>query len=118
MEEQPNSVESKLLLAQMQQKRSYPFLRAVRWLLRFGVLCYLVTSLILALMLIGGRVSQDMAEVIAAWGGAEKGTGVFAAFILLIVVALRSSLLIAASEAIQLLLDLRETQLETSRPPP
>lgn len=118
MEEPPNSLETRMLREQLQAKQTYPFLRATRRLIRFGVLGYAVVGVVLTLSLLGGKVAKDddVREVVVAWGGPEKGAGVFAAFILLAVVALRSVLLLAVSEAIQLLLEMRATQLETSKP--
>ncbi len=113
-DEAPPSLETRALLAQLHQKRSYPFLRMLRSVLRVCAALYVAGGVLLAVALIAEGLPQDTMDLVEQWGGAAKGQGLFAAFLLLLGVAVRVAFVLAMSEGIQLLLDLRAAQVEAA----
>lgn len=91
----------------MSSATAYPFLRATKMFLRISAAIYLVLGILLAVGISSDMVSTGTREAIVWIGGPEKGNGGFAAFMLLVSVGLKTMLILAVSEMIQLLLDVR-----------
>lgn len=99
-------------MSSLQRGSDYPFLRMTRWIVRALAIGYGVLGAVLAVILVAGSVSKELREAVVWLGGPAEGHGALAAALLLVTVAVRSILLLAVSEGLQLLLDLRSTQLD------
>jgi hypothetical protein len=102
------------LLSSLRRGRDYPFLRITRWLVRALATGYGVLGLILAVILAAESTSSGLRAAVVLWGGPAEGQGALAATLLLATVAVRTVLLLAVSEGLQLLLDVREAQLDAA----
>lgn len=86
---------------------AYPFLRTTKLLLRIFALLYVVLGVLLAIAVASDGISNATREAVVWVGGSETGRGGFASFLLLLAVAIKVTLILAVTEMIQLLLDVR-----------
>jgi hypothetical protein len=110
----PPSLETRMLMNSLQQGGKYPFLRAAKWIIRVVAAIYVALGFILAFFLLDGAMSADTRDLIAWWGGPERGYGLVAAGLFTGGIALRTIILLALGEGIQLLLDVRREQADAA----
>lgn len=110
LDDPPASLESRMLLESLKLERSYPFLRALRWLLLAVAGLHGVLGLVATLAVIGEEVDKEWRSLIDAVGGPATGSGLLAGVLILLAVSLRVVVLVAVAEGIKLLLDVRQAQ--------